>query len=237
MPTRKAIGDREAYLGFTIIIWIGILTGFVPETLAEGFNYPAIVHLHALVFVGWLVLLTVQCLLIRSNRQDLHRKLGIFGAVMAVAVLVIGPETALVMDRLHHAENGKPPIFLSVQMADLVAFAGLMGAGLMLRKRAQLHKTLVLLATICLSVAGFARGAGRLLAELFPQGPVQFYEHIYGGTDILMLALGIYQIAHRRTPNPAFFLGCTWIVALHVAAVKLYFWPDWQDISLRIIGG
>ena len=40
MPSRNAIGDREAYLGFTLIIWLGILTGFVPEIADEGFNFP-----------------------------------------------------------------------------------------------------------------------------------------------------------------------------------------------------
>jgi len=46
--------------------------------------YPSIVHVHAAAFVGWLVLLTSQILLIRSARVDLHRKLGIAGVVLAM---------------------------------------------------------------------------------------------------------------------------------------------------------
>jgi hypothetical protein len=236
VPTHKAIGDREVYLGFALILWAGVLTGFVPEIADEGFKYPLIVHLHAMTFGGWLILLTTQCLLIRSNRRDLHRKLGIAAMVLAAAMLIVGPLTALTMDRIHFAENGKPPIFASVQFADLIVFAILIPAGFGLRKRAQLHKTLMMLASISLSVAGFARGAGRLIAPLFPQGELQFYEHIYGGTDLVMLAFVIYHAASRRTLNPALVLGCALIVALHVAAIQLYFWEGWIEISRRIVG-
>lgn len=236
VPMHRVLGEREVYLGFTLILWTGILTGFVPEVATEGFNYPLIVHLHAMAFGGWLIFLTTQCLLIRSNRRDLHRKLGIAGAVLAVAMLIIGSQTALTMDRIHFAENGKPPIFASVQFADLIAFAILIPAGLALRKRPQLHKTLMMLASISLCVAGFARGAGRLIAPLFPPGKVQFYEHIYGGTDLVMLAFLIYHAASRRTLNPALLVGCALIVALHVTATQLYFWDGWIEISRRLVG-
>ena len=236
VPSRKAIGDREAYLGFTLILWIGILTGFVPEIAAEGFGYPLIVHVHAMAFGGWLIFLTAQCLLIRSDRRDLHRKLGIFGAILAVAMLVIGPATAITMDRIHFAENGRPPIFLSVQLADLFAFAGLVATGLLLRHRAQTHKTMMMLASISLSVAGFARGLGTLIAPLIPPGELQIYEHIYGGTDLVMLAFLLYHSVSRRSLSRALLIGTAAIVTLHVTATQLYFWDGWKEIASRIVG-
>jgi hypothetical protein len=46
------------------MIWIGILAGFVPRIAAQFVEhkppYLAIVRVHAAVFVGWLLLLTVQ---------------------------------------------------------------------------------------------------------------------------------------------------------------------------------
>jgi hypothetical protein len=68
------------YLG---LIWFVILLGFVPDMIqhSQGHEtpYPLVVHFHAVVFVGWLLLLTAQILLIRIKRQDIHRKLGIVG--------------------------------------------------------------------------------------------------------------------------------------------------------------
>src|ERR1700761_1770669 len=76
--------DRNFFLVYVVLIWVGILSGFVPQVIkhinTHAPAYPPIVHIHAVVFVGWLVLLTSQVLLIRSARLHLHRALGIAGA-------------------------------------------------------------------------------------------------------------------------------------------------------------
>jgi hypothetical protein len=97
--------------------------------------YPLIVHVLALAFVGWLVPLTVQVLLIRIRRADMHRKLGIAGAALACVMLVLGPMTAIVIDRSHVGTPGSHPQFLSVQFTDMLAFAGLVTAAIVLRKQ------------------------------------------------------------------------------------------------------
>jgi hypothetical protein len=99
--------DRNFFLAYVALIWLGILSGFGPQVIkhikTHAPAYPPIVHVHAVIFVGWLVLLTGQVLLIRSARFHLHRALGIAGAVLATVMIVIGPATALVVDRLRLA--------------------------------------------------------------------------------------------------------------------------------------
>lgn len=94
-----------------------------------GLDYPLIVHFHAVAFVGWLVLFTVQVALIRSARADIHRRLGMAGAVLAALMVVLGPATALVVDASRFAATGRTPEFLAVQLTDILAFAGLTSAG------------------------------------------------------------------------------------------------------------
>ena len=64
--------DRYAFPGFVALIWFVILMGFVPDIIhkfrRQGFNYPLAVHIHAAVYVSWLVLLTVQTVLIGRGR-------------------------------------------------------------------------------------------------------------------------------------------------------------------------
>ena len=48
-------------------------------------------HVHGVVFVGWLAVLTAQVLLIRRRRPDLHRKLGVAAMGLAVLMVIIGP--------------------------------------------------------------------------------------------------------------------------------------------------
>ena len=86
--------DRYVLPGFVALVWFVILTGFVPDIIhkfrKQGFNYPLAVHIHAAVYVSWLVLLTVQTVLIGSGRVGAHRRLGIFGAGLAALVVLTG---------------------------------------------------------------------------------------------------------------------------------------------------
>jgi len=72
-------GDRNFFLACVALVWLGIFSGFVPQVIkhfkTNAPAYPPIIHVHAAAFVGWLTLLTVQILLIRSGKPGLHRKL------------------------------------------------------------------------------------------------------------------------------------------------------------------
>jgi hypothetical protein len=54
-----------------------------------------LLQVHGLVFSAWLVLFLVQTGLIAAGRVDVHRRLGIAGAILALAKLVLGTLTAL----------------------------------------------------------------------------------------------------------------------------------------------
>jgi hypothetical protein len=59
---------------------------------------------------------------------------GIVGALLAAIMAVLGPATALVVDAARFTATGRTPEFLAVQLSDIVAFAGLTGAALLLRR-------------------------------------------------------------------------------------------------------
>jgi hypothetical protein len=160
LPAR-ASADRNAFLLFTTLVWVGVLSGFGTDSFNHvrkyGLDYPLIVHFHALAFVGWLVLFTVQVALIRKAQVGLHRQLGIAGALLAGMMVVLGPATALVVDAARFTATGRTPEFLAVQLTDIIAFAGLTGSALLLRRFSSAHKRLMLLGLIYISDAGFAR--------------------------------------------------------------------------------
>src|ERR1700761_1998305 len=84
--------DRNFFLVYIVLIWLGIVGGFAPQMIkhvqTDAPAYPPILHIHAVAFVGWLVLLTTQVLLIRSARPNMHRVLGTGGAALAAAMIV-----------------------------------------------------------------------------------------------------------------------------------------------------
>jgi hypothetical protein len=87
--------DRGAFLLLTALVWIAILSGFGTDSFdhvqKHGLDYPLIVHFHAVAFLGWLTLFTVQVALISNGRPDLHRRLGMAGALLAGLMVVLGP--------------------------------------------------------------------------------------------------------------------------------------------------
>src|SRR5258707_731871 len=145
-PARPG-ADRNAFLAFTALVWVGVLSGFGFDSYTHvskhGLDFPLIVHPHALAFVGYVVLFTTQVALIRNGREDIHRRLGIAGAALAAVMVVLGPATALVVDAARFAAKGETPEFLIVQFTDILAFAGLTGAGLLLRRIPSAHKRLM----------------------------------------------------------------------------------------------
>ncbi len=231
--------DRSFFLLYVLFIWIGVGMGFGPqiarhiETHASA--YPLIVHFHALAFVGFLVLLTEQVLLIRAQRADIHRKLGVAGVALACVMLVLGPMTAFISDRLHLGTPRSDPAFLSIQLADMVAFAGFMAAAVALRNRPAAHKRLMLLAVLYISDAGFARWLGPGVGALLGGSFWATMATLYLANDMLISGLGVYDFITRRRLHPAYVAGVVWVLAIQLTAVSLYFSPAWKDLALRLI--
>ena len=234
-------GDRTFFLCIVALIWLGILMGFVPQIhrrLVDGATpYPLIVHFHAVIFVGWLVLLTTQVLLIRARRPDLHRRLGIFGAVLAAIMIVIGPATALVMHAVTFGHTLKSsPAFLAVQFTDILGFAGLAGAALAWRARPAAHKRLMLLATLYISDAGFSRWLNAPIGALAGTG---FWGQVaaqYLPSDLVVLAIGTYDVITRGRPQAAYVGGVVWTAALQLIAMRLVFSAWWPPIANHLVG-
>lgn len=128
-----------------------------PPVLAQRDLTP-LIHVHAALFSGWIVLLIAQARLVAVRRIDLHRRLGALGAVLAALMMVSGALTALHgVVRGVAPGGGDPRRFLVMPVFALLVFAALFLAALQARGRPQAHKRLMLLATIALLPPALAR--------------------------------------------------------------------------------
>ena len=236
----KPEADRNAFLFFVALIWVGVVSGFGTDSFdhirKHGLDYPLIVHFHAVAFVGWLVLFTTQVLLIRNGRADLHRRLGFAAIGLACAMVVLGPATALTMDAARYVAKGETPEFLAVQFTDILAFATLAGAGILLRGTPAAHKRLMLLALCYISDAGFARYLNNVVATPLGDGVLGEMAGLYLGSDLVALGLGAYDLVTRRRLHPAYVVGLAWMITLELTARSLLHNPAWKALSLHLIG-
>jgi hypothetical protein len=149
---------------------VGVLWGFGPTYFLRPFIHTRdiswIVHIHALVYIGWIVLFIVQTTLVARHRTDLHRRLGAFGILWAVAVVTAGIVVVLagLSPTKRDAWNAAHGMTASVlwlarntTASDPMAFGLLFAAAIVLRRYVQAHKRLMLLAGLAIMFAALAR--------------------------------------------------------------------------------
>lgn len=203
--------ERLFYIGMSLAVLITAFAGFAPSYYLRPFYTSAalmpLLHLHGVVFSAWLVLFITQTMLVAAHRVHIHRRLGIAGGVLASLMVVVGVGTALV-----RAKQGAAPLpdisplaFLVVPLGDMFVFAILIAAGFYFRRRPDVHKRLMLLATISILAAAIAR----LPFAIMQAGPLAFF----GFTDVFVLACVVYDLVTLRKVHRATLLAGLLIVA------------------------
>ena len=206
--------ERLFYTGMAVAVVITVFAGFARTYyLRPYFSTPSLtplLHLHGIVFTSWLVLLLTQTTLVAAKRTDIHRRLGIVGAVIATLMVIIGTATAIIRAKIVEVPPGSPsPLaFLTIPLGDMLVFAILVGAGFYFRRRADIHKRLMLLATITILPAATARLPFAFIQQL---GPLAFF----GLADLFIVACLIYDLVARRRLHRATVLGGLLIVVSH----------------------
>lgn len=159
---QSVTGAREERLFLHLALGMAavIFAGFSLQ-LAMGrstFASPPLVHAHALVFMGWVVLFVLQTTFATTGRMGLHRLLGWLATGWMVAMLVLGTAVVVAMVR-----RGQVPFFFRPQQflvfdpVSLVTFAGLTTAAIALRRRTDWHRRLHICGTAMLLGPGFGR--------------------------------------------------------------------------------
>src|SRR3546814_17006669 len=81
-------------------------TLFRSYDLRSAFDGPPLtllLYVHGAVMTSWFVLFIVQARLVAHGHAGVHRRLGAFGALLALAVLVLGSMVAVTGARLGHS--------------------------------------------------------------------------------------------------------------------------------------
>jgi len=203
----RIVSARRFYVGMALAMLVTVLVGFSRSFFLRPLfpDWPApsetIFYVHGAVFTAWILLLVAQTSMVAGGRTDVHRRIGPFGVALAIAMVVLGTLGALIAARRPTGYTGIPipPLqFLAIPIFDIVLFALFVGLAVALRRNAESHKRLMLLATINLVTAAVARWPRVLEA-----GPIAFF----GLTDLFLVALAIWDFRTRGRLHPATLWG------------------------------
>lgn len=206
--------ERLFYTGMAVAFVITVFAGFARTYyLRPYFNSGSLIpllHLHGIVFTSWLLLLLTQTALVAAKRTGIHRRLGIAGAVLAVLMVVVGTTTAIIRAKVVEVPPGAPSplVFLTVPLGDMLLFATLAGAGFYFRRRMDIHKRLMLLATIAILPAAVARLPFAFIQQF---GPLAFF----GLSDLFIVPCLVYDLITRGRFHRATVVGGLAIVISH----------------------
>jgi hypothetical protein len=232
--TWSAREDRLPSLVWLGLIWLGMIAGFgvdMQRFLHETPPPSSVIHVHAVVFTVWLLLITAQVLLVVRNRVALHRRLGWFTAGWAALMVPLGLWVSMI-SKAPVPSGPASPQFLSMNFGSLVAFVLLLFWGIALRGNPAAHKRIMILTTIAILDPGYGRLSGFLLPE--PHSMLAwFFFNFYG--NVLILSLMAAWDAWRGRLMQQFVVGAIGLLSLESLQDFLYHWGPWKLFTIRLI--
>ena len=185
---------------------------------------PPILYVHGALFVTWIAFFAFQTSLVRSHNVQLHRRTGLWGIGLGIAMIVVGIATAVIMRKYRLAHDStETPAFLSIPFNDLSEFAVALALGITWRKNREFHRRLMLLATLALTAAAFAR-----LPVPVMQNPWYWYTF----TDALLLICVVRDLLLMRRIHPVFLYGVPLFLIGEYSAAYLFLHPPALWLSI-----
>lgn len=206
------------------------IAGFWPKyfgpLLTGTLQTDTMIHVHAIIFVGWLVIVGVQAWFAASGRLAWHMRVGNYAMYWGVLVIVVGVITAFTVfgDRIAAGNVQEARNRLFVPLTDLMVFVPFFAAAWLLRRRPELHKRLIIVATTILLIAAVHRIpflGGR--PPPAPQLLAVWLSPIY----ICM----IHDFIKTRRVSLVYLLGMGAVLFLKFGRMGMYSSQEWQDLS------
>jgi general stress protein CsbA len=230
-----------AFGGFAPTYWLQLVPGTFVGT--------PLLHIHGLLFSAWPVLLLTQAMFVANGRRDLHRALGLAGISLATAMVFVGLTAAIqTLDAGLAAGYGdRSRAFLILPVSAISLFAGFLIAAIANIRRPEVHKRLMLLATISLLQAAMGRvffilvtGGGPGLRPGLGEPPPL----IIGLAPSLILELLIVAgVVHdwrtRGRPHPVWLIGAaimTTVIVLRGPLGETAAWSAVANVFAHISG-
>lgn len=216
-----------ALLGFAPTFFIPIATG--------TFKAHPIIYIHGIVFFSWTLFFVLQTWLAASGRVAKHREIGMAGISLATAMTIFGPLAAIdQMERaaaLGVADAGKA--FAIVPLGGIVFFAITVAAAVTNVRRPEVHKRLMLLASISILDAPIARWFLTFLAPPGPPGPPPVAADVPPSlvACILLIVAVVFDWRTRGRPHAAYLLGGAALVTLKFVQVSASETAIWHSIA------
>jgi hypothetical protein len=240
IPRSERRFGRRLYLG-TSLIFLALVFWTFARTfyLKSFFSTPplsALLYIHGAVMSGWVALLVAQTGLVAAHRVNWHRRLGIFGSFWAVLVVILGSVTTLhaaAREVRGHTDFAASQVTItSLDLLQMLFFAGFVVLAIWQRNRPAYHKRLMLLTIPCMLPDALARLPIRFMTQATE---AQLNLRIMVGLDVfIFVVVALDTLWHRRL-HPVFAWGALLFVVAFHAALYVSQTPAWIAFGTSLL--
>jgi hypothetical protein len=222
---------RPFYIGASLLMGLIAVAGFWPTyfgPLVKGtIAQPLLIHIHATVFTGWLVLFLTQAVLAATRQVAWHLRLGKIGIGYGALLVIVGLITG-VLRSSKLPLGGQAEDLLFAATADMIVFSGFFAAAILYRRRPQVHKRLMMVAANMLLIAAVAR------MTFIPPPPAFLPMFVAIWFLPLMSAMAFDWWTQRRL-HPVYLIGLGAFV-VRILAIAIVNTDAWRAITRGVVG-
>jgi hypothetical protein len=195
---QRVRSDDVFFPAMALMILGVVVVGFWPSYVGAGMvmaKLPSpVVHIHAAIFVSWIVLLVAQNFLVAARRIKWHIALGVLGVVLPPLMVVFGVMTTFEFVR-RQAPDVLPRLIVVGDFEQLSLFVILVAWAMVKRRSPAAHKRLMTLGT--LAIMGPAINRFPFPDRFALLGTIL----IYLGLPLLVVAYDVWSLrrVHRTT--------------------------------------
>lgn len=200
---RATEAGSRFFVVMPVLLLCIVLLGFARTFFLRDFfdvpPIPAHLYLHGVLLASWFCLLVTQTTLVAKRRVQLHKRLGVAGGILAAAIVAVTLYTLLRFParlsagQLSTDVSFDPAIVLWTDYAELAVYAAFVSMALWFRRRPDVHKRLMLLASIALVVPALSRLIAPLAPVLLPWLTAH---HLPPLVPVVIFALPLTLVVH-----------------------------------------
>jgi hypothetical protein len=191
-----------------------------------------LVVVHGLAMFSWVILFLVQSIFILNGNRRLHTRIGVAGAVLAGAMVILGSAAAILSTR-HNPELYQPlggaRFFLATMLGEMFSFGTLVAIAVIYRRRAEIHRPMMLLASLMI-ISG-ALGRCPYIADFAVKPPL----YVLGPALVLGALFLVLQWGMIRAVSRWYALGYSAVVIASFIFIVVGHSSLWNQIAGAIV--
>ncbi|MDX1563450.1 MAG: hypothetical protein R3305_11015, partial [Gammaproteobacteria bacterium] len=139
---------RKFYVILAVLMAVLVVAGFWPSyygpLLAGNVDVPFMLHLHGLIYAGWMALLIVQTTLAARGKIKTHRSVGNIGIAYGTVIWIMGVIVSFAAPAIRVTSGAwsvdEAAIFMPIPLGDMILFGGFFAAAVSYRQKPEIHK-------------------------------------------------------------------------------------------------